>query len=408
MIERKRFIIKTKSIPILFWIIIVYLFSGSPYTTINTEISMSVVALAVVVFPYILFVKKRQTNGLLLLIVLVAIMILFPMIWHSEFQSRAYWRVLAIAVLASYLVKKYELNNIIRVFLKVMVIVSVVSLIGYILLNCTSLLNNLPTVKNVNGVEYGIGILFNYIKVYPERNCGIFWEPGIFASYLTLAIVFESITKPKSISWFRILLFVVTIITTTSSAGYALLILTIGVVMLRDSRLSGYKKIFAMCIILVIGAIVLNLDSIILNTALSNNEYLIKLTSTRLSESSRITAIFHNLSIFRKNPLLGAGINSVLSQMSSWADISTTTYMLSIFGIMGLFYTIFIVWGIFSQKHINDFVKLLLFFILVLIVNKETHINILFTWIIILGMASNTNAVYADTLEHNVDENKNI
>lgn len=85
MIERKRFIIKTKSIPILFWIIIVYLFSGSPYTTINTEISMSVVALAVVVFPYILFVKKRQTNGLLLLIVLVAIMILFPMIWHSEF-----------------------------------------------------------------------------------------------------------------------------------------------------------------------------------------------------------------------------------------------------------------------------------------------------------------------------------
>ena len=178
--------------------------------------------------------------------------------------------------------------------------------------------------------------------------------------------------------------------------------------MLRDSRLSGYKKIFAMCIILVIGAIVLNLDSIILNTALSNNEYLIKLTSTRLSESSRITAIFHNLSIFRKNPLLGAGIDSVLSQMSSWADISTTTYMLSIFGIMGLFYTIFIVWGIFSQKHINDFVKLLMFFILVLIVNKEPHINILFTWIIILGMASNTNAVYADTLEHNVDENKNI
>lgn len=408
MIERKRFIIKTKSIPILFWIIIVYLLSGSPYTTINTEISMLVVALAFITFPYILFVKKRQTNGLLLLVVLVTIMILFPMIWHSEFQSRVYWRVLATAVLASYLVKKYELNNIIRVFLKIMVIVSVVSLIGYILLNCTSLLNNLPTVKNVNGVEYGIGILFNYIKVYPERNCGIFWEPGIFASYLTLAIAFESITKPKSISWFRIVLFVVTIITTTSSAGYALLILTIGVVMLRDSKLSGYKKIFAMCIVFVIGATVLNLDSIILNTTLSNNEYLIKLTSTRLSESSRVTAIFHNLSIFRKNPLFGAGINSVLSQMSSWADISTTTYMLSIFGIMGLFYTIFIVWGIFSQKYINDFVKLLLFFILVLIVNKEPHINILFTWIIILGMASNTNAVYADTLEYNVDENKNI
>ncbi len=393
MIEHKRFIIKKSTLIILFWFVIVYLFSGSPYTTINTEISMLTIVLALIVFPYILMIKKLKTNRTILPLALISIMVLISMIWHSEFQSKTYWRILATAIIAFYLLEKYGLNNIIKVYLKAMVVISIASLIGYALLNCTSLLNNLPIAKNVNGVEYGIGILFNYIKVYPERNCGVFWEPGIFASYLALAIIFESITNSKSISWFRILLFVISIITTTSSAGYALLVLTIGIVLLRESHLTGYKKVLAIFVIIIIGVVALNIDNIILNTSLSNNAYLIKLTSKRMQESSRITAIFHNLSIFSKNPLFGAGIGSVLNQMSSWADISTTTYMLSIFGVTGLLYTLFIVYGIFSQKQINIFVKLLFFFVILAIVNKEPHINIMFIWILILGMASNKKAI---------------
>lgn len=396
MIQHKRFVIKKKSIIILFWLFIVYLFSGSPYTTINTEISMLTIILALVVLPYILLIKKMHTKGTVIPLGLIFIMILIPMLWHSEFQSRTYWRVFATVIIAFYLLEKYGLNNIIKVYLKVMVVISIAALIGYTLLNCTSLLNNLPTTKNVNGVEYGIGLLFNYIKVYPERNCVVFWEPGIFASYLALAIVFESITNSKSISWFRIIVFVVSIITTTSSAGYALLVLAVGVILLRQSQLNGYKKILAICIIIIIGVVALNIDSIILNTSLSNNAYLVKLTSERLKQSSRITAIFHNLSIFWKSPLFGAGVSNVLSQMSSWADISTTTYMLSIFGILGSLYTLFIVYGIFSQKQMNVFVKLLFFFVLVAIVNKEPHINIMFTWIIILGMVSSRNAICVD------------
>lgn len=44
-------------------------------------------------------------------------------------------------------------------------------------------------------------------------------------------------------------------------------------------------------------------------------------------------------------------------------------------------------------KNINIFVKLFFFFILISIVNKEPHINIMFTWIIILGMLSDKNAI---------------
>lgn len=397
---KKRLVIKKNLFEVSFWVLIVYLLSGSPYTTINTEFSMVIDILAVIVLPYLLLVKRKCYKYSVLPLILLFIMIFLTMISHLEFQSRVYWRFLGTIIVAYYLLKKYGLNNIIELFLKIMVVISIASLIGYTLLNTSSVLNNLPTITNVNNVEYGIGFLFNYIKIYPERNCGVFWEPGIFASYLALAIVLESMTDTKKLNKFRIVLYIMSMITTTSSAGYVLLILSIGLILLRDSQLNGYKKLFAVCIILLICFLTLNIDKIILNTSLSNNKYLIKLTSERMKQSSRTTSIFHNLSIFYKFPLFGGGIDYVTSNMSSWADISTSTYILSIFGFLGLFYTIFIIWGIFSQKQINIFVKILFCFVLMSIVNKEPHINILFTWIIILGMASNRNAFHKNNVNY--------
>lgn len=393
MIRNKKIVIRKSLLIALFWAIFVYLFSGSPYTTINTDLSMLTVLIAFAILPIMLFFRREKNGKLLLALLLISIMILISMISHSEFYSRAYWRLLAVVIIVSYLIEKYGFRNIVKVYLDIMFFVSIISLIGYLLLNFTSLLNNLPSVTNINGVEYGVGIIFNYIKALPERNCGIFWEPGIFASYLALAIAFESIINSNSISWFRVLVFVVSIITTTSSSGYVLLIFSLGIVLLRGSKLSGYKKMLAIIVVIGIAIVAFNIDNIILNTSLAQNKYLIKLTSDRMNQSSRITSIYHNLSIFRKRVLFGAGINSVLNQMSSWADISTSTYMLSIFGVMGSLYTLFIIYGIFSQKNINIFVKLFFFFILISIVNKEPHINIMFTWIIILGMLSDKNAI---------------
>lgn len=393
MIRNKKIVIRKSLLIALFWAIFVYLFSGSPYTTINTDLSMLTVLIAFAILPIMLVFRREKNGKLLLALLLISIMILISMISHSEFYSRAYWRLLAVVIIVSYLIEKYGFRNIVKVYLDIMFFVSIISLIGYLLLNFTSLLNNLPSVTNINGVEYGVGIIFNYIKALPERNCGIFWEPGIFASYLALAIAFESIINSNSISWFRILVFVVSIITTTSSAGYVLLIFSLGIVLLRGRKLSGYKKLLAIIVVIAIAIVAFNIDNIILNTSLAQNKYLIKLTSDRMNQSSRITSIYHNLSIFRKRVLFGAGINSVLNQMSSWADISTSTYMLSIFGVMGSLYTLFIIYGIFSQKNINIFVKLFFFFILISIVNKEPHINIMFTWIIILGMLSDKNAI---------------
>ena len=108
---KKRLVIKKNLFEVSFWVLIVYLLSGSPYTTINTEFSMVIDILAVIVLPYLLLVKSKCYKYSVLPLILLFIMIFLTMISHLEFQSRVYWRFLGTIIVAYYLLKKYGLNN---------------------------------------------------------------------------------------------------------------------------------------------------------------------------------------------------------------------------------------------------------------------------------------------------------
>lgn len=69
--------------------------------------------------------------------------------------------------------------------------ITAISLVGYYLVNYTTLLSGLPRMINSNESEYTVGYIFNYITRMPERNCGVFWEPGVFASFLCTAMLYE-------------------------------------------------------------------------------------------------------------------------------------------------------------------------------------------------------------------------
>ena len=135
MIRNKKIVIRKSLLIALFWAIFVYLFSGSPYTTINTDLSMLTVLIAFAILPIMLFFRREKNGKLLLALLLISIMILISMISHSEFYSRAYWRLLAVVIIVSYLIEKYGFRNIVKVYLDIMFFVSIISLIGYLLLN---------------------------------------------------------------------------------------------------------------------------------------------------------------------------------------------------------------------------------------------------------------------------------
>ena len=62
-----------------------------------------------------------------------------------------------------------------------------------------------------------------FMNLLPERNAGMFWEPGAFAGYLALAIGFLGLHKeklPKAIYVRFLIVLSLTLFTTQSSTGY--------------------------------------------------------------------------------------------------------------------------------------------------------------------------------------------
>ena len=127
----------------------------------------------------------------------------------------------------------------------------------------------------------------------------------------------------------------------------------------------------------------INFEQILLNTGLIENEFLRKLMAENIADSSRIKAIEHNLKSFMSDPIFGVGISNAQRNMRHVADTSTSTYLLSIFGLLGGLYTVCWIYGILKNVKKNLFVKILLLTIALIIVNKEPHHQILSSWCIL-------------------------
>jgi len=251
---------------------------------------------------------------------------------------------------------------------------------------------NLPVVDMTNqaqAIEYKFGILFNYLPYQKDRNCGIFWEPGLMATFLIIAYVFVLFIKPKRRLVYKLLL-VFALITTKSSAGYALMLL---VLLLELSLPHSYTRKKA--IVYASGIFVL---SVLIFVAVSNEtviSYLIegagygggiqkifyKLQLFNAAQSQRGNAIVFWIEQFVGNPILGRGVVGI-TENYVW-DTCTCFMFLGAFGVMGFTYTALWIYAVYRLKNINAVSKTIIFCVIFIILNKEPHARLLSTWIIL-------------------------
>lgn len=117
----------------------------------------------------------------------------------------------------------------------------------------TSFLNSLPFVLRNTAGTSDYSLLLYTINGQPSvewygnviRNCGCAWEPGLFATMLTLALVFRMfINKGKLILKDRHnIVLLLALITTFSTTGYITLFLLMGLHILITSRMGIGRKI---------------------------------------------------------------------------------------------------------------------------------------------------------------------
>ena len=375
-------------------ITIVILRSGVALQTIFSSLQYSIIlSAAIFLFPVLtMFNNPKEWRSGHVVFILIALMTVLTMLIRSE-ESTGFYILFGCTVLSAFGISStYSFKKMVSLFLDIMTGLTIIALIGYIFVNHTTLLSNLKIYTNLNEIQYAFLGFFNYIPQIPDRNCGIFWEPGIFATFLVFGIIFEVVFKEGKPNVFRIILFSVGVFTAHSSAGYIIWILSMllwGMSYIQNKMNEKLAKWVLIGFGVFAGLLLLCMDFIISHTKLAENPYFQKLLFENLFSSLRAKSILHNLKVFMVSPFFGNGIETVTERIVYQADTSTSTYILSVFGVLGIVYTLIWIYGIFKIKNLNIISRMILLMIILFIINKEPHLFNLFSWLFMFYLLKN-------------------
>jgi hypothetical protein len=269
---------------------------------------------------------------------------------------------------------------------------ALVSVIVYFLVNGLNYNLSLPVYININGLPYKSGfIFFVYDNHMAYRNMGPFWEPGIFGTYLTLALLLliKSHYKYKKAG---LLILSLALITTVSTAAIIFLFLALcfGISAVRLSP--RMKNLLFICGIS--SAVVLFISLIPLLSLLADlmPSYFAKFTATDSpSVIERIASPLTNLKLFAAYPYFGLGLFDSLteySKITNASQLSTPTFFLAAFGVGGIIYSLAWLYGVFSQEGVTLLSKIIVFIYVISMLSKEPHYYFSLTYIFLFYLLS--------------------
>lgn len=331
----------------------------------------------------------------------------------SAENFNSYVHMAIVVVIAMLISQRFSLNEMIDIFLSFMRIVTTIAIFMWLVTDILGINPPLPEVKNFNGAIYQTGIIWNryrYSLNYSHRIIGFFWEPGLFATYLSIALIIEFL-KHEYYRKMDVILFVIAILLTQSSAGYLLLCL---VLFIPATNYDGkWKKLVILSLGIFTVIVAVFSESIYSTIIGSSNPVFQKFDFSSGNGASRLLSLQANYSMLLENPLFGLGLaganNTYALRMSLFgqaAQTSTSFLYAAAFGIFGFVYTLVFILSIARMAKIKKITKIsaiILIVIVLNIINKEPHTLFLFTysiWCYLLNLleggeeqASNSNSI---------------
>ncbi len=278
-----------------------------------------------------------------------------------------------------------------KTYVNVMVVFTIIAVVMYYFGTDFVLKYGKPLQNIQSGKIYYSILVYSYVPATP-RNCGFFWEPGLFSTALVYAIILlnQKALSVKSLIYNVILVF--GIVSTKSTAGYVLI--PIAYVYVFSTRLQRdnkyYKQILiALLVILFIGTLCfIFLDKIIYGLNLENVRVFQKLLRENLIKNPRVIAVQENLKYFTQYFAFGTGRAKgyeLMKELDCY-DTATAFVMLSRYGICGITYTVMMMHAIKNARNISAISKVLLFMLAFLLVNKEPNYSYVLSWALFFYM----------------------
>lgn len=324
-------------------------------------------------------------NNIVIVFLLVSFFFLNSLLTGFHFGFLYNIFLLLIAITYS---KHVKVGVFILTFKKIVYLLALFSLVVYFInLIFPASTSILPIHYNSEGYSFrfaGLTMIYDELQM---RNFGIFREPGVFMIYLNIALFCELFSVSPSTK--RIITYLITILTTISTAGFIIAALIIAVFVLFSKR---YKLLIALIpIVLLAYYCILNMPniSILLFEKLHDPTY---------STYARLSSLTVPIDIW-KNNLLGAGPNMydklfpIFSSIRYGVQIDprdSTNTMLKFLSVYGPFVFTFILFYLykFTQLFSKRSVVNVSFFIILLIAssNEDLRDSIFFYLFIAYGI----------------------
>ena len=320
-------------------------YNSSSFIPTISEYIRSAISL-VFLFAYLLKCKgKVDTKFTALMITIV--WLVFVALIHGEF-SGGYISKITLFVLGYCFFRFYSFNEFKIAYLNVMTAICAVSLLTYFLsiLFSPSIFSFLPMLRNTTGHSFYTLFLTNVSITAFNRNFGPFTEPSRYQAYINLGIALLLFDKEKT-NVKRVILFIVTLITTLSTTGYIVFIVILIALLFSEGTPAKTPKKILFLFILLAGLSIL----FFVNEDFAKVFQKIGGGTSSESFSARYYSIFAGLKLVCENFFFGTGISNaaeayaeaVRSISSTGSMINTNTILLhfSKFGFVAGFYYIY-------------------------------------------------------------------
>ena len=248
-----------------FWLLLVSInISGNPGFNIIFPYYTTIIGLFIGLIAYSLFKQKNFDKTVYTYILLWTILFLLNGFYVREFALNSALHIIikmTIGLLVLFVLNK----KILAYYSDIIYFFCIISLICFAYNHIWGVLPYISLGERMDGGSGFRVTSIIYTQLYnlnsqglTFRNCGPFWEPGAFQGFVNLAITIELLSdKVRDKIWsFRMLIFVITVITTYSTGGYIVLALIFFYYLSTNKDLAMLNKIMLIGLFFMIALIV--------------------------------------------------------------------------------------------------------------------------------------------------------
>lgn len=245
-------------------ILILYYMTGGAFS--YTDYSQKVILMFLFLIVVTMINKKRVTKSAIICIMIETALTIITIIVSQDKNFTTYLAIIMQVAIGMFVASNIEFEKFVDKYINIIVFFASVSLIGFILgMVYPSIIYIFPLVKGEASVDYYNAWIYVFMKakgyadsatVLSFRNAGICWEPGCYQVFLNIGIIFLLAKQRRENVknfYMKMVILIMTLITTFSTTGYMILLLTlIANIKIVFNEIGKHKKTSIAAIILLL------------------------------------------------------------------------------------------------------------------------------------------------------------